>query len=723
VTHTLALEIGTEEIPAGYLPPAAAQLQDILTQGLLERRLSFGRVQTLAAPRRLLAIVHDLADRQEDLSREVLGPQAKVAFGPDGSLTKAGEGFARSQNVSVESLRRVETPKGQYVATTIHERGRPSADVLAEWLPRVIPSLTFPKTMKWVGEALRFARPIRWLLVLLDDRLLPVQVGPLSAGRTTRGHRLFASGPIDVPHGRDILSVLERAGVIADPARRSQIIRTEIEKAARAAGGRIVEDARLIEEVTYLVEYPTAVLGSFDPEFLSLPREVLTTAMKSHQRYFAVENGGGRLMPHFVAVANGRWDDPRLVAAGNERVLRARLADARFYWDVDLKAGLDRKVDELKTVVWLEGAGTLYDRTIRIEGLVKWLGTRVRASNGGQVASPEMLDAAGRAAHLSKADLATEMIKDGKEFTSLQGLVGGEYARALGEPEEVVLGIQEHYAPRGAGDPLPPTVPGLLLSLADRFDALAGCFAMGIIPSGSQDPYALRRAANGVMRILLEKGWHLCLSEAATQAVRQLPPSALERSKESPDGVVRLLKDFFGDRIEYFLRESGLPYDVVGATLGAGELDPVDARARAEALAAIRGEADLTNLVIGFKRAANILKGTGEELPSLSEAGLAQALPVEKGLYAAAMSARRDIEEAMKTVDYPKAVTAFLKLKSPIDAFFNGVMVMSQDETERKRRLAILREVKALFDRLYDLTKIVVEGQSVSSLPPPGGRS
>lgn len=713
MSRTFALEIGTEEIPAGYLPPAARQLEQALIEGLKEKRIACERVETCAAPRRLIALLHGLGDRQADLDREVQGPPAKVAFAPDGSLTKAGEGFAKKQGVPPEALRRIETAGGEYLAAVVHETGRPLEAVLLEWLPGVIAALTFPKTMKWRGDDFRFARPVRWILALLDAEVLPLVVGPLTAGRRTRGHRLFVSAPVEVPDANSLLPTLEAAGVLADPVLRTARIEAEVARAAAAAGGRVVADPGLLEEVAYLVEYPTAVVGSFDAEYLALPREVITTAMRSHQRYFGVEDADGTLRANFITIANGRWDDTAQVVEGNERVLRARLADARFYWDVDLKAGLERKLEELGRVVWIQGAGTLRDRVTRIEALVATLAARLRDAGGAPVVSEDALAVALRAAHLAKADLATEMIKDGKEFTALQGVIGGAYAKAGGESDPVCRAIREHYQPRGPNDPLPSTVPGLLVSLADRFDAIAGCFAMGLIPSGSQDPYALRRAANGVVRMLLEREWHLPIGALVAEAVALLPDSARERTPEGGAGAVERVRAFFADRLDYFLREHGIPYDVSAATLGgAGAADdPVDALARARALAAIRGEADLVRLVSGYRRAANILKGV-DAAPAapLDPTHFASALPVESELHAAVVTARAEVDAAIAAVDYPRAVRGFLALRAPIDAFFEGVMVMSPEAAEKARRLALLFEVRALFDRLYDLSRIVVEG-------------
>jgi glycyl-tRNA synthetase beta chain len=711
MTHDFLLEIGTEEIPAGYLRPAGEHLRATLSAGLAERRLDAASIAVHEAPRRLIARVTGLADRQPDLSREVMGPPSKAAFAPDGTLTKAGEGFARGQGVEPSALRRVETPKGEYVAATVHVAGRPTAEILLEWIPEVIRGIPFPKTMTWRGESLRFARPIRWLVALLDAEVLPIQVGTIRAGRTTRGHRLVAAGPIEVESPATLLTQLEAGGVIADFEARRARVREEVQAAAMAGQARIVADDDLVDEVTNLVELPKAVMGSFDAEYLELPREVVITAMKAHQRYFAVEGTDGRLRPNFITVANGRWADTSQVVAGNERVLRARLADARFYWDTDRKIGLAAKVDELKSVVWLEGAGTLHDRVTRIEKLVAFLGASLKSATGAVIADPATLATAARVAHLAKADLATDMIRDGKEFTSLQGVMGGHYARVGGESEAVAAGIAEHYQPRGPADALPATVPGLLVSLADRFDAIAGCFAMGLIPSGSQDPYALRRAANGIIRILLEKGWHLDLDATVAAALGALPSTAFAK-QATPDAVRGRINEFLRDRLDYHLREAGVPYDVVAATLAPATTlskGPVDARARANALAAIRGEADLEKLVVGYKRAANILKGVGDNPPA-DPASIALGEPVEKALHEAWRTANDALRDAIANVDYAKAVAIYLSLRAPIDDFFTGVMVNSEDPAEKRRRLGLLGQVRELFDRLFDLSRIVVEG-------------
>ncbi|MDZ4806310.1 MAG: glycine--tRNA ligase subunit beta [Candidatus Eisenbacteria bacterium] len=707
MTRQFLLEIGTEEIPAGYLCPAGDYLHKSITDGLAERRLPADRIEVHVAPRRLIVLIHGLADGQADLSKEVMGPASKAAFTPDGALTRAGEGFARGQGALPSALRRVETPKGEYVAVTVHVVGRPVGDILLEWLPDLIRTIPFPKSMKWCGDTLRFARPIRWLVALLDQEVVPLQVGSIQAGRTSRGHRLVTQDPVVIDRPESILPALEAAGVLADFEVRRARVRMEIESVAGKSSTRIVSDDDLVDEVTNLVEWPTAVIGSFDAEYLALPREVIITAMKAHQRYFAVEGLDGVLRPNFITVANGRWDDTSRVVAGNERVLRARLADARFYWDTDRKIGLVNKVDELKSVVWLEGAGTLHDRVIRIERMVDWLGRNLRTSAGHPVVDAATLAIAARVAHLAKADLATDMIRDGKEFTSLQGIIGGHYARIGGEPEAVVTGISEHYLPKGPGDSLPSTTPGLLVSLADRLDVIVGCFAIGLIPSGSQDPYALRRAANGIMRMLLEMGWHIDLTEAIVFGLGGLPGTAFKGPAESAPPRIQ---EFLRDRLDYFLRESGQPYDVVAATLAGGANDPVDARARGSALAVIRGDADLAKLVIGYKRAANILKGVTEVIPSLASDPMSGAEPVEAALHAAAVEARAAVDQAIQRVDYPAAVAAFLKLRAPIDAFFAGVMVMSKDDAERHRRLGLLVEVRSIFDRLFDLSKIVVEG-------------
>jgi glycyl-tRNA synthetase beta chain len=709
----VTLEIGTEAIPAGYVPPALEELESRARAGLGELRLAAASVRTAGTAHRLVLEIEGLAERQEDLTREVTGPRADIAF-RDGKPTKAAEGFARKNGVPVEALGRVTTEKGEFVAARVHETGRPARDVLPDFLTGLVNGLDWPKTMRWNGGGFRFPRPVRWVVSLLDDEVLALTWGGLAAGRETRGHRLVAPGEHPVGSADRLDEVLESVGVVLDPSRRREGIVRELEAGARRLGGRWVRDEGLLDEVVFLAELPAVFSGSFDPGYLELPREVVVTAMRSHQRYFAVENERGELMANFLVVCDGRWDDPGQVVAGNERVLRARLEDARFYWRVDMKTGLERLSESLGKVVWLESVGSVREKAERVEQLVDELGTRWHPAEW-----PARREAALRAARLAKADLASEMIRDGKEFTGLQGVIGARYAEAQGEPEAVRAALAEQYRPRGASDPLPESLEGTLVAFADRVDTVAGCWAAGFVPSGSQDPYGLRRAANGMIRILLEKKLHVSLEEVVTAAADRLPDSALGNGKDRESIAARRttvrgeVLDFLRDRTATFLRERGLSHDEVEAVLAADADDPLDALARGEALHALRGREELERLVIGFKRAANILKGVDEGgLPSPDAAVWEGAHPTERLLHETTVRLETGLVRARRGKDYPAMLRNLLELREPIDRFFDDVLVMSEDPAERERRLALLAEARGLFGHFFDPARIVIEGET-----------
>ncbi|MBZ0266744.1 glycine--tRNA ligase subunit beta, partial [bacterium] len=506
----LVYEIGTEEIPAGYLPPAAAALKEAMAAFLAENELAADAVETHATPRRLVLMVKGLPARQEDRTEEVTGPPWKAAFDADGNATKAAQGFAKGRGLEISDLRQVETERGPYVGATVTITGRDTVELLSGALPKMTASLPFPKTMRWGPERFRFARPIRWLLALLGDAVIPFAIEGVASGRHTHGHRILARGPFEVATAADYEAALERGQVVLRASDRAKRIEAALSAAAKEAGGDVVPDPGLVEEVSYLVETPGAVAGRFDDEFLELPDPVITIAMRDHQRYFALRGKDGRLLPRFLCVTNSAAAAAAQVVDGNQRVLRARLDDARFYWNEDLKTTLEQKVPALERVVWLRGFGSLHDKVDRVGALVAALASGDDA---------ETRQVAARAALLSKSDLVTEMIKDGKEFTSLQGVMGREYAGRNGEPPDVGLALEEQYLPRFAGDALPTSAAGAYLAIADRIDTLAGVWAAGMKPTGSKDPFALRRGVLGVIRILLARGMDVSLEQLVTQAV------------------------------------------------------------------------------------------------------------------------------------------------------------------------------------------------------------
>ncbi|UCG38815.1 MAG: glycine--tRNA ligase subunit beta, partial [bacterium] len=487
----LLLEIGTEEIPASYLPPALDQIKDLASRELGAQRVSFEQVRAYATPRRIVLHVQGVAVSQESSVKEVLGPARSVAFDEKGNATKAAEGFARSQGLKVGDLKVVKTPKGEYVAAVRAETSMPTADVLPGIMPRIITSLHFPKFQRWGYLSLRFPRPIRWMLCLFGSDVVPFELEGIRSGRMIRGHRFMAPGPFEIKDVKDYFVKVKKSKVILDQEQRRRMIMEGVQKAAEQVGGVPIKDEELLEEVTYLVEYPVIVTGTYEDRYLSLPREVLITSMRSHQRYFSVTSKRGKLMPYFVTISNNVTRDKRVVAMGNERVLRARLEDAMFFFQEDAKVKLQKRVDELKDVVFQQKLGTSWEKMERFSSLAQSVTRKV---------APENLKEVKRVAFLCKGDLVTQMVG---EFAELQGVMGREYALLDGEDTTVADGILEHYYPRFSGDRTPGTVGGAAVSLADRLDTVCGCFGIGITPTGTADPYGLRRHALAVIAILM----------------------------------------------------------------------------------------------------------------------------------------------------------------------------------------------------------------------------
>jgi glycyl-tRNA synthetase beta chain len=716
VTRDLLFEIGVEELPGGYVPPALEQLELAARDGLAGLRLGVGDLCTYGTPRRLTLFVKDLAERQTDFDEEAMGPAVKVAFGPDGQPTRALLGFCQGKGVDPSKVRRVETPKGEYVAVTVHHAGRPALEVLPALLGALPGRLTFPKSMRWLpGDDARFARPVRWLVALFGDDVVPARAFGLEAGRRTHGHRFLAPGPVEIPGATHYLESLERAFVMADHRARRLLITEQAGKLAGGAGGAIVADDELLDQINFLVEWPTPFMGSFDARFKVLPNEVIITALREHQRFFAVSSsrassGGNGLLEKFVAVRNG--DDRGLdgVRRGNEDVLAARLEDARFYWETDLKHPPADRIEALGSVVWIEGLGSLRDKATRLVALSEWLAARI---------APAAAAAASRAALLCKTDLLSEMIGSGKEYAALQGTIGGYYAQRAGEPAEVAQAIMTHYHPRYAGDALPPTDAGVVLAIADKLDHVAGAFVAGKAPSGSEDPYGVRRAGNGVVRMLTEGGRHLDLREATMQSTAPFFAADPDLAQAA---IMKQLGEFWRGRVEAALEQEGIAYDTREAALEAqvpvegggrsrpGWIDPVDCLVRARVLSSFRDDPRFTPLVILFKRVANILKAASEPLPpSLDRARLGEA--AERDLLAALERARERTASLWQRRGYEAILPALLEMEGAIHGFFDDVMVNVDDAALRLNRLRLLADVRELFLRGWDLSRVVVEGE------------
>jgi glycyl-tRNA synthetase beta chain len=680
------LEIGTEEIPAGFLPPAQEALGALAREGLAAARIGFGSVRTLATPRRLVLHVEGVAPRQADAVEEKVGPPVSAAFDASGNPTRAAEGFARTNGVAVGELIRVHTGKGEYLAVRKEVAGRPAAAVLRELVPQWLARIAFRKSMRWGSLDEAFARPVHWVLALLGGEVVPFTFAGIASGRSSRGHRFHAPEAFDAMDPQDYFRKVRDAWVVLDPAERRAAIAAQVAEAARAVGGEAIPDEELLDTVTYLVEYPVAVTGSFEPRYLELPRELLILTMKTHQKYFAVADGDGRLTNHFVTVSNTRARDLSVVARGNERVLRARLADARFFFEEDQKKSLEAHAEGLKTVVFQAKLGTSHEKVERFRALAARIGERI---------CPDRLAAVDRIAVLCKADLVSLMVG---EFPELQGVIGREYALRGGEEPAVARGIQEHYWPVQAGGPLPAAPEAQAVSVADKLDTIVGCFGVGLIPSGTADPYALRRQTLGILRILLEKGHRLELGWLVDQSLAELGPKLTRPAAEVRADVLA----FFRGRLEGLLTQGGLSADLVNAALDAGFDDVSDARARAQALEDARRSGALAPLAETFKRVANILKG---QSPGRPEPNLFRE-EAERGLWAAYARVREAMEAAAARGAYAEFLAGAGELKGAVDSFFDAVMVMAEDPAVRANRLALLGGVAALFRKVADFTRI-----------------
>jgi len=681
----LFLEIGCEEIPAGFVPKAMVDMEALMRRELESARLEFGEIVTLGTPRRLVLAVKGIADRQPDAELTAMGPAKSVAYDKEGKPTRAAEGFARGQGIEVSQLTLVMTEKGEYLAAKKSEVGRDTADLLPEMLPRLMGAIPFKKSMRWADLEVRFARPIHWIVALFDGMVVPFSFGNIETGSVSRGHRFMANTTFAVRDFAHYLEECERHFVIPDPEKRKEIIRREIERVAQQAGGSVLPDESLLEQVSFLVEYPSAVHGTFSEDFLVVPREVLITSMREHQRYFSLVDGKGKLLPGFITINNTLTDDPQVVVKGNERVLRARLSDARFFFDEDHKVRLDARVESLKGIVYQAKLGTSYEKMERFRELAQGVAGRL---------NPAVSEKVYRAATLCKADLVTGMVG---EFPEVQGIMGREYALHDGEDAAVANAIAEHYLPTQAGGELPASDIGAFVSLADKMDTICGCFSVGLIPTGSADPYALRRSALGIINIILEKGYREPLSDLIRRSLALLLPKATR----PPEEVHRDVLEFFRGRFVNLMADR-FPADAVDAVVSVSFDDLVEAGAKIAALAEFRNRSDFAALAVAFKRVCNIVK-EGVDAPVSAE--LFQD-PAEAELHESLKQVAGKVEAALSGADYLAALTEIATLKPGVDLFFEKVMVMAEDERVRGNRLALLTGIARLFGRLADFSRL-----------------
>ena len=691
-TRTLAFEIGTEEIPAFDLANATKQLETLVPAALDALRIPHGKVRLYSTPRRLISVVEEVAEETEALALEHKGPSIKIAFDADGNPTKAAEGFARGKGVSVADLERREVDGIEYVYATKCIAARPVADLLPDALGGLIESISWPKSCRWGTQTVLFSRPVRWLLALFGTQVVPVTFANLVAGDTTRGHRFLAPGPHKVASADELIDVVLNAKVVPSEALREEAIRAGVAAAERETGSTAELPAKTLTEVINLTEFPTVLVGSFDEEFLRVPEEIIVDAMLMHQRYFPLYDGAGGLTNRFIVVTNGNPDCASTIIDGNERVVRARLADAKFFYEEDLKQPLEAYVDRLDEVVFQEALGTMKAKTDRVVELADAL-----AGDAG-LSKADAADAH-RAAYLSKADLVSNAVV---EFTSVQGIMGSYYAEASGETAQVARAIADHYRPRFAGDELPESTVGRIVAAADKLDTICGLFAVGQGPTGSSDPFALRRAAIGIVN-MLAAGLPVSLDRAISASLDTY--SAVEFDREA---VQREVADFFVTRTKVMLRDGGKSPDVIDAVLATGVTEPAEIIARVEALQAARNDmADvMDDLATAYARANNLRDASlgdtvDQALMGEAESALAEAL---EGVQAKA-------DAALAENAYATALRELAALRGPIDRFFEDVLIMDEDEALKANRLKLLNRFVSVFARVADFGKMAKSGR------------
>ena len=701
----LLIEIGCEEIPAGMLPRAEEDLRSGIEKLLTAENLADGvTVESFSAPRRLTAWARGLRTKQADVVSEVTGPPKSVAYDSVGAPTRAAVSFAEKQGIPLHDVYLVQTAKGEYLAAKQTKRGRTAEQILCEILPRVIHDLYWPKTMTWTGlDGARFIRPVRWLVGIFNGKPLKFSFAGLTGGTETAGHRFLGASKIRVKDFPDYERKLRANGVIVRAAARREKVERELAALAKKGNYKVHEDAELLKLVSYLNEYPTVIEGKFDPAFLSLPDEILVTVMRGHQKYFAVEKRGGELAPNFLAVINLDKDPKGLTRSGHEKVLRARFADAQFFWQSDQKCRLADYLPKLERVTYESRLGSYRDKVERVRAIARWLAEQW--FNLGLVQAH--VAEADRAAELAKCDLATEMVR---EFTELQGVVGGLYAKAQGEPEEVADAIYDHYRPVGLDDPIPRNLTGCAVAIADKLDSVVGCFAVGVVPSGSSDPFALRRAALGIVKIVLEKKLPLSLALSVSHALKILMTHAPKKAV-TPEQEAQIL-DFLRDRARYVFREKdGFNYDEVNAVFSAGADDLVDARKRLDALRAIRKSKNFEPLTVSFKRIRKILEKSGKQSEGVHVLKDLFEDEAERQLFSAMRKAAPKVEEQKRAGHYKEALEVIAALRPDVDNFFDQVMVMAEDEAVRKNRLALLAELLREFSTIADFSELGGEGK------------
>jgi len=687
------VEIGTEELPPKALRQLMVAFGENLTAKIDEARLSYGDVHTYASPRRLVVLVEKLALQQDDREVDQKGPPTKVAFDDDGNPTPAANAFATKCGVTVDDLSREQTEKGEWLTFRSLEKGKTAAELLPEMIERALAALPIPRRMRWGAGDAEFVRPVHWIILLHGKNVIDAPVMGIPAGRDSRGHRFHSTGPVSIAEPGAYLGALEKDGyVIADFLRRRDMVRDGVNAAAEQSGGNIVDGEALYDEVAALVEWPVPIVGAFDELFLDLPREVVISTLTGHQRYFPVADDSDNLLPYFVTVANIESKDPEQVIEGNERVIRPRLADAAFFWNNDRKSSLASREETLRDVVYQRGLGSLFDKSQRVGRLGSWLASEMDE----EVADVE------RAAMLAKCDLVTGMVG---EFPDLQGTMGRYYALSDGEPDSVANAIAEQYLPRFAGDELPESRAGQILAVADKLDSLAGVFSIGKKPSGNRDPFGLRRAALGVVRILIERGIDVDLKALIARALAEQPAGKTDENDISDE-----LYAFISERLRrYFLdRDTGLRTETFDAVMVRQPASLLDFDRRLAAVQTFSRLEQAESLAAANKRIANILRKAGDP-EGLAIKDKLFELDAEAALHSALTNSREKVAPMLEQRRYAETLNELADLRGPVDRFFDDVMVMAEDEAVKNNRLALLAEIRALFLDVADISRLSLD--------------
>ncbi len=688
----LLVEIGTEEIPSGYLDSAMEEMRLLTRSSLGKNRIAIsGELFVHSTPRRMVLFCQKIAEQQEEMFQELMGPARKAAYDQRGNPTKAAIGFAQKYGCSLDDIRIVETPKGEYLSLKRHTPGRPSVEILSNILPRVISGIPWPKSMRWGGVGFPFVRPIHWILALLGGKVIPFEMAGVRSGSRTMGHRFMSPRSLQVTDHLDYFKKMKESWVMIDPEDRRKEIEGQIIKKAKDVGAVPVQDVDLVKTVSNLVEFPYSICGRFDERFLELPEAVLITVMKRHQRYFAIQDKDGSLIPHFVAVNNTVPKDDSVVIKGHERVLRARLSDAVFFFNADRKRPLKDRLEDLRGVIYQTELGTSFAKVERFTELARYLAEQI---------APEKGDSVNLAARLCKCDLVTEMVK---EFPTLQGVMGREYARKDGYPEEICVAIHEHYLPAKADDGLPSSAIGAIVGLADRMDTIGGCFAIGLEPTGATDPFAVRRHALAIIRILENTGWNVSISGLISRSLEIL------RSRVSFDSnkAFRGLLDFFRERYKNRMSALGYANDLTEAVISADFDNIYELSVRIRHLRRFISESgDFQSLALTFKRVSNIIKGQKGPL-TVDESMFKE--DCERDLWKASQELEKEIRDSMEKRDYFNALNVLAKLKGPVDAFFDGVEVLKKEDPRlRDNRVAVLQHLAELFLKLADFSRFSI---------------